>query len=155
MNKERELLKECRLILDTPFNGSTGINLRNRIAELLAQPEQDQEPMAWTYDRSYGDNGLFVECVTTDYWEIDEQLELSNCSNIRPLYASPPKREPLSADEIFNIGYKAGFAIDHVESDDGESTDYGFIDGDGYIDNDLVFKFVRGIEKAHKIGETE
>ena len=42
MNKERELLKECRLILDTPFNGSTGINLRNRIAELLAQPEQTE-----------------------------------------------------------------------------------------------------------------
>ena len=40
MSKERELLKECRLILDTPFNGSTGINLRNRITELLAQPEQ-------------------------------------------------------------------------------------------------------------------
>ena len=45
MRKERELLKECRLILDTPFNGSTGINLRNRIAELLTQPEQtEQEP---------------------------------------------------------------------------------------------------------------
>lgn len=43
MSKERELLKECRLILDTPFNGSTGINLRNRITELLAQPEQDLE----------------------------------------------------------------------------------------------------------------
>ena len=42
MSKERELLKECRLILDTPFNGSTGINLRNRIAELLAQPEQTE-----------------------------------------------------------------------------------------------------------------
>ena len=43
MNKERELLKECRLILDTPFNGSTGINLRNRIAELLTQPEQTEQ----------------------------------------------------------------------------------------------------------------
>ena len=42
MSKERELLKECRLILDTPFNGSTGINLRNRIKELLTQPEQTE-----------------------------------------------------------------------------------------------------------------
>ena len=66
-----------------------------------------------------------------------------------------PEQEPLSEDEIFNIGYKAGFAIDHVESDDGESTDYGFIDGDGYIDNDLVFKFVRAIEKAYGIGGEE
>ena len=40
MSTERDLLKECRLILDTPFNGSTGINLRNRITELLAQPER-------------------------------------------------------------------------------------------------------------------
>lgn len=70
-------------------------------------------------------------------------------------YLAQPEQEPLSEGEIFNIGYKAGFAIDHVESDDGESTDYGFIDGDGYIDNDLVFKFVRGIEKAHGIGGEE
>ena len=75
--------------------------------------------------------------------------------DIIPVYTTPPKRERLSEDEIFNIGYKAGFAIDHVESDDGESTGYGFIDGDGYIDNDLFFKFVRWIEKAHGIGSDD
>ena len=134
MNKERELLKECRLILDTPFNGSTGINLRNRIAEILTQPEQtEQEPVAWIYDRSYGDNGLFVECVTTDYWEIDEQLELSNCSNIRPLYASPPKRERLSYSrtaDLFHANKKATNAV-------------------------CYWAGVYDAEKAHKIGETE
>ena len=40
MSEARELLKECILILDTPFILSNGINLRNRITELLAQPEQ-------------------------------------------------------------------------------------------------------------------
>jgi hypothetical protein len=41
MSAERELLKECRLMLDNLFNGTTGINLRDRISELLAQPEQN------------------------------------------------------------------------------------------------------------------
>jgi len=41
MSKERELLKECRLMLDNPFNGSSGINLRDKITKLLAQPEQE------------------------------------------------------------------------------------------------------------------
>ena len=140
------------------------LNEIDHLTNRLAQPElstdslqlNEQAPVAWLYARNYGEDGLFVECVTTDYWEIDDhQQELGICSNIRPLYTAPPKRERLSEDEIFNIGYKAGFAIDHVESDDGESTDYGFIDGDGYIDNDLVFKFVRGIEKAHGIGGEE
>ena len=48
MSKERDLLKECRLILDTPFNGSTGIKLLKEIQTLLTQPEQtEQEPVAW------------------------------------------------------------------------------------------------------------
>jgi hypothetical protein len=93
----------------------------------LTQPEQ--VPVAWK-DRTYGN------------------LHHVDYGNSIPLYTAPPKRESLSEDEIFTIGYNAGFAIDHVESDDGESTDYGFIDGDGYIDNDPYFKFVRGIEKA-------
>jgi len=41
MNIERELLKECRLMLDNPFNGSAGLNLRNKITELLAQPKPE------------------------------------------------------------------------------------------------------------------
>ena len=90
----------------------------------------------------------------------DDALNISDSVLVRAEkaienYLAQPEQEPLSEDEIFNIGYKAGFAIDHVESDDGESTDYGFIDGDGYIDNDLVFKFVRAIEKACGIGGEE
>jgi hypothetical protein len=40
MSKERELLKECVLILDNPFNGTRAIKVAHRIKELLAQPEQ-------------------------------------------------------------------------------------------------------------------
>ena len=101
--------------------------LLNEIEQLLAQPEQ--EPVAWIYDISYGDNGLFVECVTTDYWEIDEHLELSNCSNIRPLYASPPKREHLSDEQVCEILIKKEWK--------------GFVE------------LVRQIEKAHGIGGEE
>jgi hypothetical protein len=43
MSKEIELLKECRLMLDNPFNGSAGLNLRNKISEFLAQPEQTEQ----------------------------------------------------------------------------------------------------------------
>jgi hypothetical protein len=45
MSKERELLKECRLMLDNPINGTAGRNLQIRITELLAQPEQEPEPL--------------------------------------------------------------------------------------------------------------
>ena len=129
MSKERELLKECRLILDTPFNGSTGIKLRNRIAELLAQPEQ--EPVAWLYARNYGEDGLFVECVTTDYWEIDDhQQELGICSNIRPLYTAPPKREPLSDGTTADM-WHANKKATHPDS---------------------YWSGVSDAEKAHKIG---
>jgi len=61
-------------------------------------------------------------------------------------------REPLSDEEIFAIGYKAGFAIDQDESADYESKAYGFINEVGYIDNEPYFKLVRAIEKAHGIG---
>ena len=78
MNKERELLKECRLILDTPFNGSTGINLRNRIAELLAQPEQ--EPVYWENEKKallneidHLTNRLAQPELSTDSLQLDEQ----------------------------------------------------------------------------------
>jgi hypothetical protein len=72
------------------------------------------------------------------YWDIQAELDLA-----------PPKREPLSDDEIFNIGYNAGFTLDHVKDDDGSV--YGFLNEYGYIDNNPYFKFVRAIEKAHGV----
>ncbi len=62
-------------------------------------------------------------------------------------------REPLSDEEIFAIGYKAGFAIDTIERD--LAFDYGFLDEDGGVDNEPYFKLVRAIEKAHGIGEID
>ena len=47
MSKERELLKECRLMLDNPINGTAGRNLQIKITELLTQPE----PIEDKFDR--------------------------------------------------------------------------------------------------------
>ena len=120
MSKERELLKECRLILDTPFNGSTGINLRNRIAELLAQPEQ--EPVYWENEKKallneidYLTNRLAQPELSTDSLQLDEQEPVAwmndsgGCflsdgnkysENWTALYASPSKPERMTDDEI-------------------------------------------------------
>jgi hypothetical protein len=72
------------------------------------------------------------------YWDIQAELDLES-----------PTREPLSEDEIFNLGYNAGFTLDHVKDDDGSV--YGFLNEYGYIDNNPYFKFVRAIEKAHGV----
>ena len=81
--------------------------------------------------------------------ETEEAIRTGFITETTPLYK---KREPLSEEEIFSIGYKAGFAIDQDESADYESEAYGFINEDGYVDNEPYFKLVRAIEKAHGIG---
>ena len=84
--------------LDTPFNGSTGINLRNRIAELLAQPETEQEPAAWMWEeREYkGYTGQYrTYGISREKPALDGIIE-----NIQPLYLAPPKRDPLSCHGI-------------------------------------------------------
>ena len=134
MNKERELLKECRLILDTPFNGSTGINLRNRIAELLTQPEQTeqfplpgerliemwrdgydagvrlaqskQEPMAWCQ---------MVEGKVQDLLTSFEMKDWLYDKSWIPLYTAPPKREPLSDGTTADM-YHANKKATHPDS---------------------------------------
>ena len=83
--------------------------------------------------------------------ELDTFPELSNTIVIDGnVYVK--KREPLSNEEIFLIGYKAGFSVDHDESADYKGDVYGFLNEDGHVDNEPYFKLVRAIEKAHGIG---
>jgi hypothetical protein len=96
----------------------------------------EQVPVAWMSTK--GEGGL-----TDDRY-------YANHKDYVPLYLAPQKREPLSDDEIFNIGYNAGFTLDHVKDDVGSV--YGFLNEYGYIDNNPYFKFVRAIEKEHGIG---
>ena len=132
MSKERELLKRVRDTLrelkETHYDLYWDIQ-----AELDLD---EQEPVAWMSTK--GEGGL-----TDDSY-------YANHKDYVPLYLAPPKRESLSDDEIFNIGYNAGFTLDHVKDDVGSV--YGFLNEYGYIDNNPYFKFVRAIEKAHGIG---
>jgi len=73
----------------------------------------------------------------------------------QPETITPPKREPLSDEEIFAIGYKAGLGIVQDENADDGSEVYGFLNENGYVDNEPYFKFVRAIEKAHGIGGSD
>ena len=62
-------------------------------------------------------------------------------------------RQPLSDDEIFQLGFKAGFYVDNIMYDDDRTDDYGFVNAEGEVDNECFIKFVRLVEKAHGIGE--
>ena len=73
----------------------------NAVSEALAA-----KPVAWK-GKAYGN------------------LHHVDCGNSIPLYTSPPKREPLSDDEICNLYYNV---------------------------NGAIHKFARVIEKAHGIG---
>lgn len=95
MSAERELLKEIMSyfakgdITIRKFENSSDIAETFHTAqELLAQPEQEQEPVAW---RTYR--------VVTDDWQYHSfpyGLDLT----CQPLYLTPQKREPLSESEI-------------------------------------------------------
>jgi hypothetical protein len=132
MSKERELLKQIQQFLLCDCEDIYGFAAD--IEEILTQPEQ--VPVAWMSKN--GEGGL-----TDDSY-------YANHKDYVPLYLAPQKQEPLSDDEIFNIGYNAGFTLDHVKDDDGSV--YGFLNEYGYIDNNPYFKFVRAIEKEHGIG---
>ena len=133
--------------LESPFIEGEDLidNLKLFASLLLAQPEHivdvtdkvKQEPVAWMQDS--------IELYVREEKDIVRGYVI-------PLYTAPPKREPLSDEEVFDIGYKSGFAVDQDESADYESDAYGFLNEDGYVDNELYFKLVRAIEKAHGIG---
>ena len=83
MNKERELLKRVR---DTQHTLS--VQIAYEIEEMLAKPEQpeqpEQEPVAWdVVDANTGESTLL------------RYEPLYRVHKKTPLYASPPKREPI------------------------------------------------------------
>jgi len=106
MSKERELLEHC--LEEFFYHGVSCPELCIDIKKLLAQPEHipdvgnmvKQEPVAWMYDwntlaeEEYGD-------IKYDALTRAESITNNRAiTNIRPLYTSPPKRDPLSDDEV-------------------------------------------------------
>lgn len=123
MSKERELLESC--LDEFQYHEVPCPELVTKIEELLAQPEQtEQEPVAWIYERQTED---FTERTLSVGFE-------KNFDGITiPLYASPPKRKPLSNEDIANLEILSK-TLDSLEYR------YGFVNGVLYA------------EKAHGIG---
>jgi hypothetical protein len=143
MSKERELLKRVRDVLrgleDTHYD------LYWDIQAELEKIEHKHNNVGYLYKQKdcYGE----IETV----FSFDKPyITWHNVTDVTPVYLESPTREPLSEDEIFNLGYNAGFTLDHVKDDDGSV--YGFLNEYGYIDNNPYFKFVKAIEKEHGIG---
>jgi len=127
MSKERELLKKW--MKDCMWRGSN-MSLLEETKEFLAQPEHIEdklvmvEPAAWMYERQNED---FTERTLSVGFE-------KNFDGITiPLYTSPPKRKPLSNEDIANLEILSK-TLDSLEYR------YGFINGVLYA------------EKAHGIG---
>ena len=131
MSTERELLKKA---LD--FMLDAGANLNPLFKEindnLLAQPEQsetEQEPVAWITEwvQRYRHNNTPIIDRAVSFTKGDAPAVPN--PNYIPLYTSPPKREPLSEDEIVALWANKSPANE--------------------------FECVRLVEKAHGIGGGE
>ena len=61
--------------------------------KLLAQPEPTAEPVAWMWDEMFCEDWTTVSSVI-------KPSKSKYVDNVRPLYLTPPKREPLSEKEI-------------------------------------------------------
>jgi len=90
MSKERELLKEVLVVLNSVHMDEC--ELYEAIEELLAQPEQD--PVAWL-----NKTGGYVIINHSRIIQTGVDNSIEKTFPI-PLYTAPPKREPLSASTI-------------------------------------------------------
>ena len=115
MSVEREFLKKLR------YASLLENDLRKELEELLAQPEQ--EPVAWMWDEMFCEDWTTVSSVILP-------SKSKYVDNVRPLYLTPPKREPLSEDVIW----------DNMPENPMECSALAFIRG------------VKFAEKAHGIG---
>jgi len=95
MSKERVLLKEFIDFVDSyefyPTERNIIFEIVNRANAILAQPEQtEQEPVAWIYEW-VDEAGEPVKSVAYNFYDD---------ANPIPLYTAPPKREPLTPQQI-------------------------------------------------------
>jgi hypothetical protein len=118
MSIERDLLKRFMIELTTEEDV---VSLFNDIKECLAQPEHTAEPVAWkVIDKT---NGEYM------FSRIKPMERSYKYDVVIPLYTAPPKREPLSDEEIVKLWANKSPANE--------------------------FECVRLVEKAHGIGGGE
>ena len=99
MSIERELLKEVLEYFDPlGLNTEHCGDLPERIKELLAQPEQEQKPVAWIIQTEV--EGKLLEWVCTNKKHYMEEHD--SIKEPIPLYTAPPKREPFAYNAVPN-----------------------------------------------------
>ena len=91
MSIERELLKRFMTELKTEEDV---VSLFNDIKECLAEPEQEQEPVAWKVID--GTNGKYM------FSRIKPTERSYKYDVVIPLYIAPPKRESLSDEHLIS-----------------------------------------------------
>ena len=113
---ERDFIREIQYLTDCLMVAE------EKVSKLLIQPEQtEQTHVAWMYDYI---SPTSVKHTSVEFGKCPSEEWMTN---IRPLYASPPTRKPLS-DEWLE-------------------------DNIGLIHRDVSFTdLVRAVEKAHGIG---
>ena len=102
MSKERELLKRI-----ANYGDAISPHFIYEINELLAQPEQEQEPVGYLYKQ--------MDC--TGEWatifKVDKPyITWHDIKDIVPVYTAPPKRESLGLEIMDVCGsedYREGF----------------------------------------------
>jgi len=136
----REHNPECNIDDDVMFGwfANAMMAMHDHIYQ-TTQPEQtEQEPVAWMYDWNIKGEGEYGEtrydCLTRA-----EAITKRAITNIRPLYKSPPKREPLSDEDVLKIATKVCLEDMGMEMNPKDFKGTG------------VFELSRAIEKAHGI----
>ena len=96
--------------LESPFIEGEDLtdNLKLFASLLLAQPETEQEPVAWQFRTFHGE---YTACPGWDVWEDCTEPKFNNVSElitkgfyqVRKLYLTPPKREPLSDETLAKL----------------------------------------------------
>ena len=99
MSKEREMIEK---LCSFQMTYSDWLLLIADAEELLAQPETKQEPVAWMWTRNYEGGGytnkVFEFLNDAEEYAKDSKT-LKSPDIIRPLYTSPPTREPFGPEE--------------------------------------------------------
>ena len=107
MSRAKALLKRFMHELTKEELCSVPDELQAEIEELLAQPEQEQEPVAWKVIDITNGNYMFSRIKPTERsYKYDVVI---------PLYTSPPKRKHLTGIEI-SKGFKADDEATHLYS---------------------------------------
>jgi hypothetical protein len=96
ISRERELLEKV-ISGDNKGDFFVSYDLYKEIYEFLAQPEHtEQEPVAWMWDEMFCEDWTTVSSVI-------KPSKSKYVDNVRPLYLTPPTRQPLSYERLSQL----------------------------------------------------